>query len=65
MYNINIYLFCNCTLVVPTQHLGTHFDGTTLFVNACTCTLQYRATNKPIVIELPLDRSQPARVVSE
>lgn len=44
--------------------IGTHFDGTTLFVNASTCTLQYRATNPPIVIDLPLDRSLPAVVVS-
>lgn len=43
--------------------LGTYFDGTTLFVNASTCTLNYRPTNPPIVIDLPLDKSKHATVV--
>ena len=42
---------------------GTYFDGTTTFVNASTCTRAYRATNLPIVIDLPLDPSLPAQVV--
>lgn len=43
--------------------IGTQTDGTTLFVNACSCTLQYRPTNRPIVIDLPLDKSLPPVVV--
>lgn len=37
-------------------------DGT-LFINASTCTLAYRPTNPAIVIDLPIDRSRPARIV--
>jgi len=32
---------------------GTESDGTTLFVNASTCTFQYRPSNPPIVLDLP------------
>eukprot|EP01034_Spumella_vulgaris_P031882 gene31882-39386_t len=42
---------------------GTHFEDGTLFINASTCTGEYRPTNKPIVIHLPFDRSLPAVVV--
>ena len=42
---------------------GTYFDGTTTFVNACTCTRDYVPSNPPIVIDLPLDPTLPARVV--
>eukprot|EP01032_Pedospumella_encystans_P009632 gene9632-11324_t len=44
---------------------GTHFDGTTTFVNACTCTRAYRPSNPPIVIDLPLDPTMPAVVVNK
>ncbi len=46
-----------------TTPTGTYFDGTTTFVNASTCTRSYRATNLPIVIDLPLDPTLPAQVV--
>lgn len=48
-------MFCVCS--------GTHFDGTTMYVNACTCTSEYRPDNPAIVIDLPLDPSLPAQVV--
>jgi hypothetical protein len=32
---------------------GTSFDGRTHFVNACSCTLQYDASNPPLVFALP------------
>jgi len=44
---------------------GTWHDGKTLYVNACTCTFFYQATNKPIVVFLPFDRSQPASIIEE
>lgn len=44
---------------------GTWYDGRTLYVNACTCTFFYHATNKPIVVFLPFDRSRPASIVIE
>lgn len=37
-------------------------DGT-LHVNACTCTMSYQPTNPAIVVDLPLDRSRPARAI--
>lgn len=42
---------------------GTYFDGQTLFVNGSTCNGDTVATNPPIVVDLPFDRSLPARVV--
>eukprot|EP00753_Platysulcus_tardus_P006847 PLAT14632.1.p1 GENE.PLAT14632.1~~PLAT14632.1.p1 ORF type:complete len:324 (+),score=85.68 PLAT14632.1:47-973(+) len=33
---------------------GMSTDGTTLFVNASTCTLRYRPVQKPIVIDVPI-----------
>eukprot|EP01138_Halocafeteria_seosinensis_P015372 gb/GECG01015688.1/.p1 GENE.gb/GECG01015688.1/~~gb/GECG01015688.1/.p1 ORF type:complete len:257 (+),score=31.28 gb/GECG01015688.1/:1-771(+) len=41
---------------------GTYSDGTTLFVNASTCTVEYQATNPPIVIDYPHDPSIPPSV---
>ena len=43
---------------------GTHRAGGTLFVNASTCTLDYRATNPAVVVDLPLDAREPARLVA-
>ena len=43
--------------------VGTFYDGTTLYVNSCTCTEQYRPTNRPIVVDLPLNKDHPPRVV--
>lgn len=34
-----------------------------MFINGSTCTGEYRPINKPIVVDLPLDRSLPAVVV--
>ena len=31
---------------------GSSFDGDTLFVNASTCTIRYRPTNPPIVLDI-------------
>jgi hypothetical protein len=36
-----------------------------LFVNASTCTEHYRPTNAPIVVNLPIDKSQRAIVASD
>jgi len=36
----------------------------TLYVNASSCTLQYRPTNEPIVVRLPFDKTQPAVCLS-
>jgi predicted phosphodiesterase len=44
---------------------GAERVGNTLFVNACTCTLNYRPTNPPIVIFLPFDKNLPAEVISK
>jgi predicted phosphodiesterase len=38
--------------------------GPTLYVNASNCTLSYEPNNAPVVVDLPLDRSQPAVLVS-
>lgn len=35
------------------------------YINASTSTVQYRASNAPLVFDLPLDQSQPLRWVSE
>jgi len=43
---------------------GVRREGPTLYVNASNCTLSYRAENAPVVVELPLDRAQPAQVVT-
>lgn len=45
------------------NHTGTYFDGTTLFVNAAICDTAYQPTNRPIVVDLPWDRTLPAQVV--
>ena len=42
---------------------GTSFDGQTLFVNASSLDIKYQPVNHPIVIDIPHDVSQPARVV--
>jgi predicted phosphodiesterase len=42
---------------------GTAFIDGTMFVNASTCTLAYKPTNPAIVIDLPHDRSRPAKLV--
>jgi hypothetical protein len=44
--------------------LGTHDDKETLYVNAATCTLKYRPTNPPIVIDLPFNREERPVVVN-
>jgi Icc-related predicted phosphoesterase len=43
---------------------GTHRVGPTLFVNACSCTLDYEPNNAAIVVDLPEDRSEAASVVA-
>lgn len=43
---------------------GVHQEGDTLYVNASTCTYRYKPLNPAVVIDLPFNRSQPARVVS-
>ncbi|KAJ1387204.1 Metallo-dependent phosphatase-like protein, partial [Ochromonadaceae sp. CCMP2298] len=47
------------------ESYGTFSDGHTLFVNGSTCTLSYRPSNPPIVIDLPLDVNMPAQVVGQ
>jgi Icc-related predicted phosphoesterase len=42
---------------------GTSFDGHTLYVNASNLDIAYEAINPCLVIDLPHDFSQPARVV--
>ena len=42
---------------------GTSYDGRTLFVNASNLDIGYEAINPCIVIDLPHDKNQPARVV--
>lgn len=42
---------------------GTSFDGRTLYVNASSLDIGYEAINPCIVIDLPHDMDQPARVV--
>lgn len=46
-----------------TAHIDHGAGPGTLCVNASTCTLAYRATNPAVVVDLPRDRSLPARVV--
>ncbi len=43
---------------------GVHRGGDTLFVNACTCTLDYEPENAAIVIDVPKDPARPAIVVA-
>lgn len=42
---------------------GTSFDGHTLYVNASNVNLRYEAVHPCIVVDLPHDTTQPARVV--
>ena len=42
---------------------GTLREGSTLFVNACTCDEDYAPVNPPVVIDLPDDKRLPAVVV--
>jgi len=59
------------TRIHPRIHLFGHIhesygvtsDGTTLFVNASSCTLTYNTDNPCIVIDLPHDKRLPAVVV--
>ena len=44
--------------------LGTFFDGKTIYINASSCTFEYRPTNKPIIFHLPFDRSFAATCLS-
>lgn len=49
------------TRIKPKIHLfghihegyGISYDGTTQYINASTCTYQYRPVNPPIVFDLP------------
>lgn len=58
------------TRVKPLVHIfghihesnGSSFDGTTVFVNASTCDLRYRASNPVLVFDLP---RKPAAAVAE
>jgi len=45
------------------EGFGTAFDGSTLYVNASNLDVGYEAVNPCIVVDLPHDRNQPARVV--
>jgi hypothetical protein len=45
--------------------IGAWSHNNTLFVNASTCTYNYRASNPPVVIHLPFDRMMPAVVISD
>lgn len=38
---------------------GASFDGQTVYVNASSVNLMYRPVFEPVVIDLPIDRSQP------
>lgn len=59
------------TRVRPRLHLfghihegaGCSFDGTTLYVNASSCSIRYRIEQPCIVIDLPHDKAQSARLV--
>lgn len=59
-------------IVKPRLHVFGHIHeaygarrvGETLCVNASNCTLAYQPDNPPIVVELPLDRSRPAELVT-
>ena len=33
---------------------GATTDGSTTYINACTCTLNYRSCNEPIIFDIPL-----------
>ena len=64
---------CGCELLAkeieerikPQLHIFGHLHegygiacrGKTLYINASTCTLNYRPTNPPIVIHVPYDRN--------
>mmetsp|Transcript_33769 Transcript_33769/g.24805 ORF Transcript_33769/g.24805 Transcript_33769/m.24805 type:complete len:296 (+) Transcript_33769:109-996(+) len=43
---------------------GVHEQDGIVFVNASTCTARYNPINPAIVIDLPFDRNQPARIVA-
>ena len=43
---------------------GAEAHEGTLFVNASTCTLSYQPTNPAVVVDLPREADQPARLVS-
>jgi hypothetical protein len=46
------------------ESYGAQVVGSTLFVNASACTLRYKPKQLPVVVDLPRDRGEPARLVS-
>jgi hypothetical protein len=42
---------------------GAHAEGGTLFVNASTCTVAYEPSNPILVVDVPVDRAAPAKLV--
>ena len=46
------------------ESAGVTYDGTTLFVNAASCTLEYDPENCCIVVDLPFDPELPPQVVT-
>ena len=42
---------------------GVSFDGHTLYINASNLNISYQAIHRPVVVDLPLDKSKPAMVV--
>ena len=42
---------------------GVSFDGHTLYINASNLNLSYKASHRPVVVDLPLDKSKPAMIV--
>jgi Icc-related predicted phosphoesterase len=45
------------------ESCGVSFDGQTLFVNASNLNLRYEPVNPCVVVDLPYDEHQPARLV--
>ncbi len=43
---------------------GVHTEGGVLFANASVCTVAYQPTNPILVVDVPLDRAQPASLVA-
>jgi len=44
---------------------GVSTDGTTTYINACSCDLRYRPDNPPIVFELPIPEGHSKKELTE
>mmetsp|Transcript_7453 Transcript_7453/g.17875 ORF Transcript_7453/g.17875 Transcript_7453/m.17875 type:complete len:403 (-) Transcript_7453:1527-2735(-) len=57
--------------IVPRVHIfghihegsGVTYDSKTLYINASNLNISYQAVNYPVVVDLPVDKNQPPKIV--